>query len=98
MSIGENMTTTNKSDSLQPPEGGGFSPTLLMTMPRMSELRMGQSFSKSCKGFISRRDGQRKRKVSMADLRKGRPYACTGGQALISRREHNKRRMQCQKQ
>ena len=24
------MTTSNKSDSLQPPKGGGFSPTLLM--------------------------------------------------------------------
>ena len=26
------MTTSNKSDSLQPPKGGGFSPTLLMTI------------------------------------------------------------------
>ena len=25
------MTTSNKSDSLQPPKGGGFSPTLLMS-------------------------------------------------------------------
>lgn len=31
------MTTSNKSDSLQPPKGGGFSPTLLMKELSMQE-------------------------------------------------------------
>ena len=37
------MTTTTKSDSLQPPKGGGFSPTLLITsdMPNGSQKDNG---------------------------------------------------------
>ena len=31
------MTPNNKSDSLQPPEGGGFSPTLLMKNPALKD-------------------------------------------------------------